>query len=144
MATATLLNSNCTVAQADAYFDERLNPGAWTGIALANIEDKDRALIQATRMLNTYLVWNPVETVDGEEPVPDPLIADATCELALVLLQGDTQVRDDMEGIESVKLSGMEVKKGNDKKRIIPPHVFKMISHLATYPGSGTIDVVRS
>lgn len=150
MATATAENSFCLLADAEIYFDERLHCSAWNNAAT---EDKHRALIQATRIFNVYLDWNDEDgdAVIGDSDDLDETITDrddalkwATCEMALVLLQGDTQVKDDMEGIDSIGLPGLSIKRGADKKQIIPPHVFKMISHLCSYKSGGSVMVVRS
>lgn len=151
MAEATADNSFCLLAEAAAYFDERLHSSAWFS---ATEEDQHRALIQATRIFNTYLRWNDEDgddvvgdTDDEDETVVtvDDALRFATCEMALVLLQEDTMVKDDMEGLESIAVAGINIKRGSDKKRIIPAHVFSMISHLATYrSASGTIGIIRS
>jgi hypothetical protein len=91
-------------------------------------------------LLDTYLEWH--EIPDKASPELDQAIKDATCEMALVLLKGDTQVKDDMEGLESVGLKGMTVK-AKGKKRIIPSHVYLMIADLAYLKGHST-EVVRS
>lgn len=135
MATADSSNSYITVAAADIYFDARLHADAWND---ADPDNKERAVIQATRVLDTYLVW--YETPDKTDP--DPAIMDATCEMALVLLAGDTQVKNDMEGLESVGLKGMNVK-ARGRKSVVPKHVFVIVSHLATIK-STTTGVVRS
>ena len=146
MPTATAQNSLCTVAEADAYFDTRLHADAWTAIEEGN-EDKDRALIAATRLFSTYLQWadKGFNGVAGDENGVGQVLKDACCEMALVLLQGDVQVKDDMEGIASISLSGMSIVRGSDRKSIIPPHVFRMIAHLAKFKmPTGIMDVVRS
>lgn len=151
MATATSDNSFCLIEEAETYFDERLHSSAWFS---ATEEDQHRALIQATRIFNTYLRWNDEDgdgvvgdTDDEDEAVVavDDALRFAACEMALVLLQEDTQVKDDMEGIDSIAVAGINIKRGTDRKRVIPPHVFAMISHLATYrAAAGSIRVIRS
>lgn len=135
MATADSSNSYLILATAESYFETRLHKDAWDA---ATSEEKETVLINATRLLDSYLVWNEIPDKDN----PDQAIIDATCEMALVILSGDTQVRDDMEGLESVGLKGMNVR-ARGKKRIIPPHVFLLVSDLATVQGSQTT-VIRS
>ncbi len=145
MPTASSDNSYATHAYAATYFDERLNAEAWTGVS--DDEDQHRALIQATRIFDGYLTWNTDDL--GEVVIskadPPPEVQVACCEMALVLLQGDTQVKDDMEGLSEVGLSGMSIKASYDKKLIIPTHVFGLISHLATRKeATGSFRIVRS
>lgn len=140
---ADATNSFVLVTEADLYFDARLHSSAWT---LSASEDKDRSLIHASRILASYIVW--AETDDIIPPtfeLCDPVIKDATCELALVLLQGDTQVKDDLEGLNSIGLSGMSVQANGKGKAIIPDHVFTLISHLGKRrkAGGGSLELVR-
>ena len=93
-------NSYITVAEADTYFDERLNVSSWTS---AGTDDKERALIAATRRIDQEqyegekvasgqsLKWPRYFATDedGNEYATDAiptLVEHATCELALKLL----------------------------------------------------------
>jgi hypothetical protein len=135
--TADSSNSYVTVEEAASYFDTRLNSSAWTS-ALA--DDKARALIQASRIFDGYLNW--LEEIDkAAAPIE---VKNACCEMALVLLQDDTQVKNDMEGISEINLSGMSVKASHQKKSIIPFHVFRLIAHLVDSGNAGTIEIVRA
>ena len=138
MATADTTNSYSTVAQAEVYFDARLHAGAWTG---AEADDKERALIQATRILDSYVTWAEVP----DKAAPPQTITDATCELALVLLSGDVQAKDDMEGIQQVSIAGMSITAATTAKRIIPAHIRLLIGEYGVIKGgTGSIELVRS
>ena len=136
MATADSSNSYLILSEAVIYFDARLHSLPWDN---AETEDHDRALIQATRLLDTYLVWHEIP----DKTDPGQAIKDATCEMALVLLSGDTQVKDDLEGLESVGLKGMAIK-AKGKKQVVPAHVYMIVSHLADRKNTGVIEIVRA
>jgi hypothetical protein len=139
MATATTSNSYIVKTDADTYFDERLHCSAWSA---ADSEDNERALIHATRILDGYIKWHKTPDKTDNDNI-DQAIKDATCEMALVLLDGDMQVKDDMDGLSSVSLSGMSVAK-NGEKKVIPAHVFRLISHLGQRRGyTGSLTIVR-
>ena len=135
MATADSSNSYVILAGAETYFDARTHADSWNNAAA---EDKDRSLIQATRLLDSYLVWQEIP----DKTAPTQAIKDATCEMALVLLNGDTQVRNDMEGLASVGLKGMNVK-AKGRKKIIPAHVYLLVADLAVMKGYSR-EVIRS
>lgn len=138
MATADSSNSYCTVATAETYFDARLHAAVWTG---ADDEDKERALIQATRALDAYVAW----TEQPDKAAPPQAVVDATCELALVLLAGDVQAKDDMDGIQQVSIAGMSITVAGAGKRIIPAHVALMLREYGRVKGSGgSFELVRS
>jgi hypothetical protein len=139
MATADSTNSFCTTAEADVYFDERLHTSAWTSLDSAN-EDRDRALIQATRILKSYLTWNDDVDLDA----PEQAMKDACCEMALVLLQGDVQVKDDMAGITRLKVEGaVEIEQQGGSKAMIPRHVKALLKAYANVAG-GSVEIIRT
>jgi hypothetical protein len=47
-------NSYCTVAEADAYFSTSFNRTVWTS---ASVPNKEIALIESSRLLDTMVVW---------------------------------------------------------------------------------------
>lgn len=130
------MTSYATIEQAEAYFAARLHSEAWRA---ATEEERDIALVQASRLFNLYLVWR--------EPVDDPpeaLVA-ATCEMALYLLQEDPLAKDPMEGLKRVKLGELELEKDTSRRRIFPAHILAMLAGLADLAVSGcSIPVIRS
>lgn len=130
-------NSYATVADATAHLNERLNASAWTAAVTAAAGDPERALIQATRLLDREeyegepvlpivgtstgatqaLKWPrySADNADGWiwEPtlIPAP-VRHATYELALYLLnQGTTDPTQPtgLEGFENVVVGALEV-----------------------------------
>lgn len=91
----SVLNSYVYPNTAESYFDTRLGTDAWDD---ASPEDRNKALIQATRMIDR-LRFKGLKA-DPDQPLEFPRITDninlgipldiqiATCELALVLLDG--------------------------------------------------------
>lgn len=139
-------NAYLTVAEADAYFAERLHAGAW---AAASTADKEAALIQATRVIDARLCFRGAAadgvqalkwprtglvTMNGfalaGDSIPDQL-KDAVCELALTLLSGDATLESEVvaQGITRVKAGSVEL--GFDaakaKLRDVPKHVTEML-----------------
>lgn len=138
MATADTSNSYCTSAQATAYFDSRLHSGTWEA---ADDEDKERSLIQATRILDSYVAWN--EPID-KTAVPEP-VASAVCELALVLLSTDIQVVDDMNGLKQISVAGITLVADDKGKDLIPLYIRLMLSDYGSVKGKGgSVELVRS
>jgi len=137
MPTADSSNSYINVIDADEYFDNRLNSTPWTS---ANNDDKARSVIQATRIFDGYLTW--IEEID-KTAVPVE-VKNACCEMALILLQDDTQVKNDLEGISEISLSGMSIRASHERKSIIPSHVFRLISHLVDGGNNFSIEIVRA
>jgi hypothetical protein len=60
---ASNANSYATVTEADAYHDENLRVTAWSG---AVIDDKVRALIMATRLLDAYVEWYGTKLTEAQ------------------------------------------------------------------------------
>lgn len=98
-------NAYCTLVQADAYHEAHVAGAAW---AAATEDERNRAIVQATRELDAYLAWDGAATsltqalawprlglydpdtgglVDSAS-IPDRLVA-ATSEQARLLLAGD-------------------------------------------------------
>lgn len=159
---AATSNSYVSVADADAYFDARLNSSKFTGDSTDN---KERALIQATRWLDRQasfegekassgqaLKWPRIWATDedGEEydsaTIP-AIIEDATCELALYLLNlgsTDPLMNTGLEQFEEAKVGPMDVTtRDSFRTGQLPDHVLEIISPVST--GSGlTVPLYRT
>jgi len=129
-------NTYISLADANAYFEGRLNASDWTGATDAN---KNAGLVQAARILDRYIQWLGLKTdedqamkwprwgicydsdvyyecenwwltTDGVYSVESNIvlqeIKDAQCELALVLLGQDTQKVPDMAGFKRIDVAG--------------------------------------
>lgn len=132
-------NSFVTLEEAEAYFAERLHAQAWTS---AGESDRIVSLIQATRIFNTWLVWKQTP-VPGE--IPEAL-KQATCEMALYLLQEDPLAPDSMAGLSRIKLGELELEaRVGASRRVIPAYILAMLAGLADLAVSGcSIPVIRS
>lgn len=119
MALEVGTNSYISEADADTYFADRLNAESWTG------DNRSKALIQATKMID-FKKFKGVKTSEAQalkfpriglvddgvivdrDTVPQK-VKDATCELAIYLLQEDYSAPDDLAEFGSVKVGSIEV-----------------------------------
>lgn len=144
-------NSYVTDAEADTYFDERLQASEWTGESDDDV--KARALIQATNRLDEEryrgekvstgqaLKWPRayVYDEDGYEYATDSIpqiVKDATCELALSLLVAnaastDAAANTGLEGFKRVKIGPIEVEKDDSYEAAeLPETVTRKLDHV--------------
>lgn len=134
MIIATADNSYCTIEAAEEYFAARLHSDAWHN---ATEEQRNVALVQATRLFGLYLVWmdedGEVMTVEPGKlaEINDPALAYACCEMALDLLQDDPMARDSMEGLSRIKLGELEIEKDTRSRRTIPAHILALLGRFA-------------
>lgn len=125
-------NSFLTVLEADSYFDERVGSVVWTDAAE---EDKERALIQASRELSDLFDWKGYRreidqrlafpryslcTRDDyyvdDDKVPRE-IKESTCELAVVLLSGSIAADSPLdEGLNKIKVGDIELNFSKDER----------------------------
>lgn len=120
-------NSFATVSEADDYFDERLNTSDWDD---ASTDDKERALIMATRRIDRetfegtrvdpdpedqQLAWPRTGVVDQDgrvfdnDVIPDA-IKHATFELALVIIGDEDFLADSgLEAFDQVSVGDLSV-----------------------------------
>lgn len=118
-------NSYVTVAEADAYFEARLNVAAWDD---ATADQQIRALIQATRRIDAEdfrgekantaqaLEWPRYNVLDRDgyfydEGVIPPVVKHAQCEMALALLASDSDAFADsgLEGFREAEIGPLRV-----------------------------------
>lgn len=166
---ATNANSYVDVATADAHLDERLYVSDWTD---ASTDDKERALIWATRLLDDLMDWKGTPRTNDqalrwprsgvfdrdqvqwfdEDTIPEPLEI-ATAELGLELLKRDRSAEPDLlgQGFREAKLGSLEVVV--DRKQVldlIPRNILSLIMVFgdplpgATSSGMRVLDVERS
>ncbi len=162
-------NSYCTVAEADAFHESRLYSDTWDN---ATPDQKVRALITATRLLDEHmewagspatveqnLCWPRVATFDtegylydhinrqiGSDEIPQKL-KEATAEFARILLDGD-RTGDTTEGISQVQVGSIAVSFSENRpapRKVIPDAVMEMISLWGeqTTASSCTVALVR-
>jgi hypothetical protein len=119
-------NSYLTEVEADAYFNNRLYASVWTA---ATTDDKKRALIWATKLIDLAFEWtgaihlltqslrwprSGMLTIDGnfiENTVIPSLLKDAVAELGLALLKRDRSEEPEIlgQGFSSASVSSVSV-----------------------------------
>lgn len=166
-------NSYSTAADCTTYLNERLNASAWTTAVAAATGDPERALIQATRLIDRErFEGEPVLPLNGtvasgdtqalkwprysadtdtgwvweSTVIPQP-VKDAACELALWLLnQGATDPTQPtgLEGFENVKVGALEVTpRFGFEPDGLPDHVRKLLAPVLQ-SGRNTVRLMRS
>jgi len=151
-ATISGASANSYVLRADAqtYFDNRLDVAEWTS---ASNDDKDSSLVMATLRLDQEeytgtradsdqaLKWPRygvyVDDVYQEvDAMPKP-IQEATYELALAILKDNTLLADTgLEGFENVSLSGLDVTPRFREAGKLPANVLRLLVDLKTTIGN--------
>lgn len=155
-------NSYITSADADTYFETRLYADDWDN---ADADTKCRALQMATRMLDQWFDWqgSPVGSTQAllwprvgavgpngyelaSDSIPD-LIANATAEQALALIQGNRAADSDVEaqGISQLKAGSVSLSFRGAQAKPIPDAVQAMVSPLGTLRSrsGGTVSMRR-
>ncbi len=139
-------NSYCTLEEADAYHETRLQTATWDG---ADDPTKTKALITATRLLDELvewdgacytteqaLCWPRIEMYDQREIyIPDDSIPsklkEAVAEFARLLIEGDRTADTSTDGIKSIKVGDIAVdfKDGESipARKVMPDAVWQMV-----------------
>lgn len=151
-------NSYVDVDEADAYFLQRSNSTKWS-----TVNDKEAALITASRLLDWQLKFDGEKTLDtqsmqfprtdiwmsDESEYPSDVIPQeikfAVFELAYLSIGVDRTADNALAGIDQVKAGPLFIKAtpagyGSTKADIIPQFIKTMISDFTI---SGSIGVVR-
>jgi len=135
--------SYATVAEADTFFSRRLYTTPWTG---ADQDDKERALIMASSLLDSHMTYQGMKTGDTQALswprygiydksgflVPSTTLPqalkDATSELAKWLLASDRTAEDDTKGFREMKVGSLElVVDRSDRTATIPDAVKRLL-----------------
>lgn len=143
----TTSNAYITEASANAYFSNKLYADRWE-VALS--QQRIRAIITATKTLDDFITWKgyrvsenqalawpraQVNDQDGylinNATVPQA-VKDATCELAILLLDEDRREEDDMEGITKIAVGPISIERDKNEKPIIPDHVARIIRFIGS------------
>jgi hypothetical protein len=159
-------NSYVTLAEGDAYFDDRLYSSTWS---TATAEDRIRALLWSAKILDTRIVWNGYKSdfdqsmqwprggvyEVGNDEEFDPLIVPdflkwAQCEQAITLLSNSALMNDpEYRGISSLSISGavsLSFDK-SDAPEVLPRSVRDLCRHYGIIEEAGsmkTLKVARS
>lgn len=112
-----------TVDDAQMYFDDRLNTSPWDD---SSDIDKLKALKQATRLINNlrFIGYKTDVSQDNEFPrggdaLPPRVIQEATCELALQLLD-DVDPNLEIENLSTNHQSYSTVRTAYDRSFVLP------------------------
>lgn len=144
-------NSYVTMAEAATYFSNRLHKDAWTE---AGSSDKTAALLWATRLLDTRILWEGEKTDQVQalcwprQYVVDPekanlygnsqyldenaiplFLKDAQCELALSLLTSDVTQDPDSTGMDSVSVGSLSIQYNSNQKVKVLPRAVRDLVH---------------
>ncbi len=137
-------NSYADVDYADAFFGGRVYSGLWVLTA-----QKEKALINATRLLDDYMNWAGYQATREQalrwprgsvldqnnyfylsSVIPEK-VKQATCELAYFILAEDRTVEDDLKGLSSIAIGSLRIEADkNDKKMVLPDAVVDMLRGL--------------
>lgn len=150
-------NSYVTEAEADTYFEGRLNSTAYTGASAA---DKIASLVQGAKLLDTLtwvgfkrdniqaLRWPRVGMYNRDgyqissEEIPDN-VKDAQCEMAIALLKEDRTEDGGVDRINSFRAGSLMVDfDTNHPKVMVPPIVKRLVAEWIL--AEGTIKLERA
>lgn len=155
-------NSYVTVAEAAAYFADRVHADAWQ-----DVENPASALVTASRMLDWYVKWKGyrssitqsmqwprtgVSRPDGSSVDTDIVPGEvkvAVYELALSSVEEDRTADDPMAGIEQVKAGSLMIKADSGdvfstSADTIPEKVWRILSDLTSTGGVNVVRLMRA
>jgi len=137
-------NTYCTLAEADTYHDSRLDNTNWTA---ATDDNKNRALVTATRLLDEWtrwkgssntstqsLLWPRIDVLDRQGLEFSALIIpaflkDAEAEFAFWLLGSDRTADSDTRGFSSLSAGAVSANIDKfDRPHVVPDSVSSMLS----------------
>lgn len=157
-------NCYCSLDYANTYVDNRLHTDLWDA---ASTEDREAALIWASKLLDSSFVWSGAR-VNTEQNMAFPRyglydaegyyvksdiipeqVKDATVEQAMLLLAKDRTGNSEpsSQGLSSLKLGSMSLDfDKTDKAQVVSDYVATLLYGLyrRTRGGSSVVDVVRT
>jgi len=153
-------NSYITLADFETYLLARV---ANTTVDAATDDQKNRALVQSTRVFDGFAVWGGSKTVtlqalahprtglydrDGvalSSTAIAQMVLDAICELTILFLLSDRQAEADQKGIKSLAVGSIDVEFDKyDIKRMIPTYIWNLVSNLGVrISGNATFEIGR-
>tara|TARA_Y100000310_G_scaffold160700_1_gene160534 strand:- start:1261 stop:1764 length:504 start_codon:yes stop_codon:yes gene_type:complete len=151
-------NTYISLADAETYFEGRLNITDWDGATDAN---KNIALAMSAALLDDYFKFEGHKTtqeqalswprydihIDGfhipSTTIPQRL-KDACAEYAMWLLRSDRTAEEDSVGFKSLKAGSLSMEiDPNDRAATVPDVVVKMLAEIGTKIGGGNVKVTR-
>ena len=154
-------NSYVSLAEANAYFLDRMHSSAWD-----TVTDPEPMLISASQMLDWYIKWKGVKGTtaqsmqwprtgairpDGTEIADDVIpseVKTAVFELSFSNIDADRTVDDPLAGIGQLRAGSLMIKAGPEKPnqtnaKPVPSHIYNILSDLYT-GGGGTVWLQRA
>ena len=158
-ASLTTSNTYCTLAQANTYHSSRLHVSDWTD---AYNDTRNRALVQATRMLDNLVEWDGYKTdsdqalrwprtgvIDPDDDAVDSdaiptFLREATAEFARLLIASDREADSGTAGFKELEAGSLRmVIDKYDKIPTIPLSVWTMVMHYGIRTTGKTRVLVR-
>jgi hypothetical protein len=158
---AVSANSYVTVAEADAYFEDRVFASEWE-----DMENQEAVLVTASRQLDWYAKWKGVKASttqamgwpradvimpDGsyEDPMIIPqAVKTAVFELALSSFEGDRTADSAMAGLAEVKVGSLDLKADdglyNTKPKTIPIKIWNILTGYTLRSGNSQVWLLRA
>jgi len=144
----TTANSYVTIAECEAYFEDRIHAEAFT-----SSNEQDQAAITATQMLDWYcsykgqktydtqaLEWPRIDVVDKNGLVVTSTtiparVKTATFELMLIIMEEDRTADSPLAGIAEASLGPLKIKSdltntSPSRKKVIPDKITAILSGL--------------
>lgn len=157
-------NSYVTRAEANAYFDGRVDASAWTALPDVDGGARDQALVAATSRLDQEqyegqrsqyitrqrLKWPRTDTYDDDgylyawDSIPRQ-VQEATFEMALWLLQNPSSLTSNpLNQFASIAVSGLTIlpREAETNQHLLPPQVIRCLRGLRL-GGSGQPRLIR-
>ena len=147
-------NSYCTLDEADTYHEGRLHVSTWTS---AGDDDKETALIWATRLLDELVVWDGLKYTEDQAllwprdgcldrggyeiltSVVPQFVKDATAELARYLIGADRTAENDTRGFKYLRAGTLEMEISKyDRAGVLPDSVWNIVRFCATKAAAQT------
>lgn len=139
-------NSYCTLAEANAYHETRLFAASWEE---ASADTRNRALVSATRLLDSHISWLGDPSAAGIQALQWPrsgmydafdkaidegeipqVLKDATAEFARLLIESDRTAEVSSEGIGEIGLGPIQINFSDEgqTRKVIPSIIQEMLS----------------
>ena len=158
-AKAADANSYISLADADTYFEGRVDTDAWDA---AETDEQNRTLVTATNRLEQQdfhgtptdsdqrLKWPRSGLTDmdsrsyGQDVIPEP-VEEATCELALALVNGDLELKDTgLEGFNAASVGPLRVDVYHGREAgALPRQVVRRLRGLMVSASRLNVEVAR-
>jgi len=155
-------NSYVSLAEAEAYFSDRMHSSAWYDLSTS---DREKLLITSSSMLDWYVSWKGtkatqdqamdwprVGVITSDGPIPSDVIPAqvkvAVYELSLSSAKKDRSADGSLDGILEARAGSLLIKTDdgvyNSKPSTIPQKIWKILYGLTIKGSSGVVRLVRA